>query len=151
MTFISRRVNSISREETIPMSETLRVLPRNQTHEQSEKYTNFQIKGWTNFDLTDKTLGEIAEGIEQGGGSLTLLEVLKVEDDLASIVDEEVRECFENILAAKRLVQNVHELPKKLIEELRAALKTEEEIVPPKTVAESNGAPAECNSAAGNR
>lgn len=116
------------------MSETLGAPPQNQPYKKSEKYTNFQIKGWTTFDLTDKTLAEIAEGIEQGGGFLTLIEVLKVEDDLASVGDEEVRECFENILAAKRLVQNVQALPKKLIDELRSALKTEEEVVPKKTV-----------------
>lgn len=116
------------------MPETLRVPETSQTDEQSQKYFSFQIKGWTNFDLTDNTLVEIAERIEQGGGFLTLIEVLKVEDTLASIGDEEVQECFENILAAKRLVQNVHELPKKLIDELRSALKTEDEIVPRKTV-----------------
>jgi len=82
----------------------------------------------------DKTLAKIAEGIEQGGGFLSLVEVLQVEDDLASIGDEEVRECFQNILAAKRLIRNVHELPKMLIEEIRSALKTEEEVVPKKTV-----------------
>jgi len=76
----------------------------------------------------DKTLAKIAEDIEQGGGFLTLVEVLQVEDDLASIGDEEVRECFQTVLAAKRLIRNVHELPKTLIEELRSALKTEEEV-----------------------
>lgn len=75
-----------------------------------------------------KTLARVAEGIEHGGGFLTLVEVLEVEDDLASIADEEVRECFANILAARRLVKNVHELPKELIEELRSALKTEPDI-----------------------
>ena len=116
------------------MPETLRVPETSQTDQQSQKYFSFQIKGWTSFDPTDNTLGEIAEAIEQGGGFLTLIEVLKVEDDLASIGDEEVKECFENILAAKRLLQNVHELPKKLIEDLRSALKTEDEGVPRKTV-----------------
>jgi len=115
------------------MPEILTAPTKNQTYEQSERYFSFQIKGWTNFDLKDNTLAEIAEAIEQGGGFLTLIEVLKVEDDLASVGDEEVRECFENILAAKRLVQNVHELPKKLIEELRSALKTEYEAIPKKT------------------
>jgi hypothetical protein len=116
------------------MPKTLRVPETSQTDEQRQKYFGFQIKGWTNFDLADKPLVEIAERIEQGGGFLTLIEVLKVEDNLASIGDEEVQECFENILAAKKLVQNVHELPKKLIEELRSALKTEDEVVPRKTV-----------------
>ena len=95
-----------------------------QTPEPNEKYFSFQIKGWTTFNPMDKSIAKIAEAIEQGGGFLTLVEVLKVEDNLACIGDEEVRECFANILAAKRLVRNIHELPQKLIEDLRSALKT---------------------------
>jgi hypothetical protein len=105
------------------------------TDEHKEKYFSFQIKGWTNFDPMDKTLARIAASIEQGSGFLTLVEVLKTENDLACIGDEEVRECFANILAAKRLVRTVHELPQNLIEELRTALKTDEGAVPKKTVA----------------
>jgi hypothetical protein len=105
------------------------------TDEHKEKYFSFQIKGWTNFDPMDKTLAKIAENIEQGSGFLTLVEVLKTENDLACIGDEEVRECFANILAAKRLVRTVHELPPNLIEELRTALKTEDSVMPKKTVA----------------
>ena len=108
---------------------------KSQTDEHKEKYFSFQIKGWTNFDPMNKTLATIAENIEQGGGFLTLVEVPQIENDLASIGDEEVRECFANILAAKRLVRTVHELPKNLIEELRSALKTEEEVVAKKPVA----------------
>src|ERR1700736_904667 len=107
--------------------------PKSQTDEHKEKYFSFQIKGWTKFDPMDKTLARIAESIERGGGFLTLVEVLKIENDLACIGDEEVRECFANILAAKRLIRNVHELPKKLIEDLRSALKTDDEVVPKKT------------------
>ena len=119
------------------MSEILRDLTKSSTSEQGEKYFSFQIKGWTNFDPMDKTLARIADSIEQGGGFLTLMEVVKVEDNLASIGDEEVRECFANILAAKRLLQNVHGLPKKLIEDLRSTLNTDEEeaIVRKETVA----------------
>jgi hypothetical protein len=105
------------------------------TDEHKEKYFSFQIKGWTNFDPMDKTIAKIAENIEQGSGFLTLVEVLKTENDLACIGDEEVRECFANILAAKRLVRTVHELPPNLIEELRTALKTEESAAPKKSVA----------------
>jgi len=116
------------------MSETLKVPQTDQSHEQSEKYFSFQIKGWANFDPVNETLAKVAEGIEQGNGFLTLIEVLRVEDEVASIEDEEVRECFENLLAARRLIQNVNELPAKVKEELRAALQTKEEIVPKKTV-----------------
>jgi hypothetical protein len=114
------------------MSETLSASQTNLSDEHKDKYFSFQIKGWANFDPMDKTLTKVAEGIEEGGVFLTLLEVLKVENDLASIDDEEVRECFANILAGKRLLRNVHELPKALIEELRSALKSEEEVVPKK-------------------
>jgi hypothetical protein len=106
---------------------------KNQTDEHKDKYFSFQIKAWANFDPMDKSLGKIAEGIEQGGGFLTVVEVLKVEDDLACIGDEEARECFANILAAKRLVRNLHELPRTLLEDLRQALKVGEDVAPKKT------------------
>jgi hypothetical protein len=106
--------------------------------EQREKYFSFQIRGWTDFDPMNKTLAKIAAGIDDANGFLTLVEVLKVEDNLASIEDEEARECFANTLAAKRLLKNIHELPKKVVEELRSALKTEEvisdKIVPPEPI-----------------
>jgi hypothetical protein len=109
------------------MPETLSVSQRNQTDEHKEKYVSFQIKGWTNFNPMDKTLARIGEGIEQEGGFLTLMEVLKVEEDIAAIGGEEVREGFANILAAKRLVRNVHELSKNLRKEpdRRASLSIE--------------------------
>lgn len=116
------------------MSETLKVLPSEQSSEQAAKYFSFQIRGWANFDPMDKTLAKVAERLENGDGFLTLVEVLKVESEIGAIDDEEVRECFENLHAAKRLIQNVNELPAKVREELRAALETEEDIVPKKNV-----------------
>jgi hypothetical protein len=116
------------------MSETIKVASTNQNAEPIEKYFSFQIKGWTNFDPMDKTLAKVAERIERGDGFLTLVEVLKVEDDVNSINDEEAKECFENLLAAKRLIQNVNNLPEKVREELRAVLKSEEAIAPNKIV-----------------
>jgi len=114
------------------MSETLEVPQSNQSYEPGDKYFSFQIKGWANFDPMDKTLAKLAEGIDQGNGFLTLVEVLAVEDDVASIRDEEVRACFENLLAARRLIRNVNELPTRVKEELRAALNTEKAIAPRK-------------------
>ena len=116
------------------MSEILEVPQAKQSHEPGEKYFNFHIKGWTNFDPMDKTLAKVAEGIERGNGFLTLVEVLKVEDKVASIRDEEARACFENLLAARRLIRNFNELPARVKEELRAALKSEEEVAPSKIV-----------------
>ena len=117
------------------MLETVNTLQKNQTDEHKEKYFSFQIKGWTNFDPTDKSLSRIAEGVDQGNAILNLVEVLTIEDDLAGIGDEDVRECFANILAAKRLVRTIRELPANLREQIRVALKGKDEDVPKKTVA----------------
>jgi hypothetical protein len=111
------------------MSETLEVAQTNQSDKPREKYFSFLIKGWTNFDPMDKTLAKVAEGIDQGNGFLTLVEVLKIENDVTSIQDEEVRTCFENLLAARRLIRNFNELPTKVKEEIRAAALKVEEVV----------------------
>jgi hypothetical protein len=115
--------------------------PKNRTDEHKDKYFSFQIKAWSNFDPMDKSLGKIADAIEHGGGFLTLVEVLQVEEDLARIGDEEARECFANILAARRLVKNLNELPKTLLDEIRQALKAEEDTAPKKGAARA-GNPA---------
>jgi hypothetical protein len=131
------------------MSQTHEMPQTNQNHEPRDRYFSFQIKGWTNFDPMDKTLARLAESIDQGNGFLTLVEVLTVEDDLASIQDEEVRTCFENLLAAKRLMRNFNELPPKIKEELRAvALRTEEEVAPKNIVTLVPGSSASPEAAA---
>jgi hypothetical protein len=122
------------------MYETLQVARTNQSSE-IEKYFGFHIKGWTNFDVMNKTFTQVAERIERGDGFLTLVEVSRVEENVTSIDDEEAKEWFENLLAAKRLIQNVNELPAKVKEELRAVLKSEEEVVPNK-IATLGPAPA---------
>ena len=133
------------------MSETLDVPGASQNHEPDEKYFSFQIKGWTNFDPMDKTLAEVAEGIDRGNGFLTVVEVLKVEDNVTSIQDDDVRGCFENLLAAKRLIRNVNDLPAKVREELRAALRIgdqpEEEVVTNKIVTMARGSSASAEAA----
>ena len=90
--------------------------------ETRERYFKVQMKAWTNFDPMDKTLADIAGAIEQGNGFLTVVEVLEAVDNLGSVNDEEVRDGFANILAAKRLLGAVDNLPTKLKEELRSAL-----------------------------
>lgn len=109
------------------MSKTSVAFKNNGPDEQNQKYFSFQIKGWANFDPMNKTLAKIAAGIDDSNGFLTVVEVLKVEDSLASIEDEGARECFANTLAAKRLLKNIHELPEKVVGELRSALKIEED------------------------
>jgi hypothetical protein len=117
------------------MSDTINTPQKIQTDEHKERYFRFQIKGWANFDPTDRPLSKIAESVDQGNGILNLVEVLTIEDDLAAIDDDDVRECFANILAAKRLVRTIRALPENLREQIRLALKAEDGDVPKKTVA----------------
>ena len=104
------------------MSETIKAAQTDQSSE-VEKYFSFHIKGWTNFDPMNTTLAQVAERIERGDGFLTLVEVLRVEEKASFIDDEEAKKWFENLLAAKRLIQNMSELPANVREDLRAALK----------------------------
>jgi hypothetical protein len=102
------------------------------------RYFKVQIRAWTDFDPMDKKLPEISEAIEGGGGFLTAIEVLEVEDDVAAIRDNEVREGFQNILAAQRVLRSIGELPKSLVEHLRSALNVREELGDSKPVSAAN-------------
>jgi hypothetical protein len=105
-----------------------------QTEGPKERYFKVQMKAWTNFDPMEKTLSEIAQAMEQGNGFLSVIEVLEVADSLASISDEDIRDGFENVVAAKRLVRAVNNLPAKLKEELRSALEGEAEMKSPHVI-----------------
>src|SRR5438445_12407817 len=95
---------------------------------QRGRYFKVQIRAWTDFDPMDKKLPEITEAIERGGGLLTAIEVLEVEDDLAAISDNEVKEGFQNILAARRVLRSIGELPKSLMEDLASVLNAREDV-----------------------
>jgi hypothetical protein len=99
-----------------------------QISESNERYFKVQMKAWTNFDPIDKTLAEIALAIEQGNGFLTKIEVVEAVDSLGSVNDEEVREGFANVLAVRRLLAAIDNLPMKLKEELRSALEKSKDI-----------------------
>src|SRR5690348_18436473 len=88
----------------------------NQTTTPKERYYKVQMKAWTNFDPMEKTLADIAKSMEQGNGFLSVIEVLEVAENLASVTDEDVRDGFSNILAAKRLLGAVDTLPETLKE-----------------------------------
>jgi len=108
------------------------------TADQRGSYFKVQIRAWTDFDPVDKKLPEITEAIEHGGGVLTAIEVLEVEDDVAAISDNEVKEGFQNILAARRVLRSIGELPKSLVGDLRSALNAPEEVGERKPVSSAN-------------
>ena len=116
---------------------------QNQTTAPKERYYKVQMKAWTNFDPMEKTLADIAKSMEQGNGFLSVIEVLEVAENLASVTDEDVRDGFSNILAAKRLLGAVDTLPETLKEELRSALESATSSGPRKVTKKSVGSAVE--------
>jgi hypothetical protein len=86
------------------------------------RYYKVQVRAWTSVDPGQFSLKEIAEAIDSGLGVLTALEVVKVAEDLNGVDDAEIRELFENIRAAERIVKNVQSLPLPLRQRLQSAL-----------------------------
>jgi hypothetical protein len=90
-------------------------------------YFKMQIRCWTDFDPMGKKLTEIADAVERGDAFLTAVEILDVKDDVSAISDNVVREGFENIVAARKVLRNIAELPTAILEDLRTALNSRAE------------------------
>jgi len=65
---------------------------------------------------------------KRGGGLLTAIEVLEVEDDLAAISDNEVKEGSKTSRAARKVLRSIGELPKSLVDDLRSVLNARQEV-----------------------
>jgi hypothetical protein len=89
-----------------------------------KKYFKLQLKAWTNFDPAQHDLTAIADAIQNGGGFVTVMEVTQV-SELNEISDSEVRERFESLEAAKKILQNLDKLPQSVREQLYSALAVE--------------------------
>jgi len=109
----------------------------------SKKYFKLQLKAWTNFDPGQHDLTAIADAIQNGGGFVTVMEVTQV-SELNEINYPEVRERFESLEAAKKILQNLDKLPKSVREQLYSALAVEK----PDTSPHANAAHAPENKAA---
>jgi hypothetical protein len=118
------------------MLETAKTPQSSEVPAQSGKYFKLQIRGWTDFDPMDRTLPEIAEAIQRGEGFLTAIEVLEVKNDPSDISDNLVREGFQNILAARRILRSIEALPPSLLQELRIALNSRDEVARKPAVSE---------------
>jgi hypothetical protein len=88
---------------------------------QSKKYFKLQLKAWTNFDPAQEELTSIATAIQNGDGFVTVMEVTQV-SELNEITDPEVRERFESLAAAEKILQNLDKLPRAVREQLYSAL-----------------------------
>jgi hypothetical protein len=90
--------------------------------DKANRFYKVQVRAWTTVDPAEFTLKQIAESIDAGAGVLTAVEVVKIADNLNAVDDIEVRETFENIRAAERVLRNVKSLPSPLRERLQSAL-----------------------------
>lgn len=93
--------------------------------EKANRYYKLQVRAWTSVDPGEFTLKQLAEFIDAGNGVLTAIEVVKVAEDLSTVDDLEVRETFENIRAAERVLRNVRALPSPLRDRLQTALSSD--------------------------
>jgi hypothetical protein len=89
-----------------------------------QKYYKVQMKAWMTVEPSEMNLTQIAAVVEQGLGILTAIEVVKEFDSLAGVDDVEVRERFEDLQAAERVLRNIEDLPTPVRERLHAAFAT---------------------------
>src|SRR5437868_1520158 len=87
---------------------------------QSRKYFKLQLKAWTKFDPAQEDLSAIANAIQNGEGFVTVMEVTQV-NELNEITDPEVRERFESLEAAEKILHNLDKLPNSVREQLYSA------------------------------
>jgi hypothetical protein len=87
-----------------------------------DTYFKVQIRFWTKFDPRNAELIELARAVEEGTALVSAMEVTRVASEVNEIDDPDVREQFENVAAAERILHNVEHLSSAVREKLRAAL-----------------------------
>lgn len=87
-----------------------------------KRYYKIQLRAWASFDPSTMDLLEIAHLIERGEGLVTAIEVVKTADGINAIDDVDVRERFESIEAVQRVMANIGDIPKPLLQKLYSAL-----------------------------
>ena len=87
-----------------------------------DTYFKLQVKAWTRFDPSKADLLDIARAVEEGTAFVSAIEVSRVAAGINEVDDPDVREQFETLAAAERLLRRVEELPEALRDKLRNAL-----------------------------
>jgi hypothetical protein len=87
-----------------------------------DSYFKLQVKAWTRFDPRKADLLDIARAVEEGTAFVSAIEVSRVAAGINEVDDPDVREQFETLAAAERLLRRVEELPEALRDKLRNAL-----------------------------
>ena len=87
-----------------------------------DSYFKLQVKAWTRFDPRRADLIDIARAVEEGTAFVSAIEVSRVAAGINDVDDPDVREQFETLAAAERLLHRVEALPLALRDKLRNAL-----------------------------
>jgi hypothetical protein len=87
-----------------------------------DSYFKLQVKAWTRFDPRKADLLDIARAVEEGTAFVSAIEVSRIAAGINEVDDPDVREQFETLAAAERLLRRVEELPEALLDKLRNAL-----------------------------
>jgi hypothetical protein len=91
----------------------------------SDTYFKLQVRAWTRFDPSKAELIDIARAVEAGMAFVSAIEVARVATGINEVDDPDVREQFETLAAAERILRRVEELPGAVREKLRIALANE--------------------------
>lgn len=88
----------------------------------SDTYFKLQVRAWTRFDPSKAELIDIARAVEAGTAFVSAIEVARVAVGINDVDDPDVREQFETLAAAERILLRVEELPGAVRDKLRIAL-----------------------------
>ena len=91
-----------------------------------DTFFKLQIRAWTRFDPRKAELIDIARAVEAGTAFVSAIEVSRVAVGINDVDDPDVREQFETVAAAERILRRVEELPEPVRDKLRMALANHE-------------------------
>jgi hypothetical protein len=85
-------------------------------------FFKLQVTAWTRFDPTKADLIDIARAVDAGTAFVSAIGVARVAVGINDVDDADVREQFETLAAAERILRRVEELPVAVRDKLRIAL-----------------------------
>jgi hypothetical protein len=91
-----------------------------------DTFFKLQVRVWTRFDPSKAELIDIARAVDAGSAFVSAIEVSRAGVGINDVDDPDVREQFETLAAAERILRRVEELPGAVRDKLRIALANNE-------------------------
>jgi hypothetical protein len=91
-----------------------------------DTFFKLQVMAWTRFDPSKAELIDIARAVDEGTAFVSAIEVSRVAVGINDVDDPDVREQFETLAAAERILRRLEELPGAVRDKLRRALANNE-------------------------